>query len=159
MKYPFAPKSTTSLEPGHYWAVPLRSGRYAAGVVLAHAIRQEKRDSRLLCVGLLDWVGDAPPVSEDLASAPLVEYGFVHVRSIQRNGRDILGHLERSFELARELDFDRLAGAGISVWGLAVIHHRAELRWGDAAWVKAELARQWASLRRTSRTRTDEQRT
>ena len=145
MTFPFEPKSTKSLAPGQFWGVPLNAGRFAAGVVLADAIRAGKRDTRLICIGLLDWVGDAPPTGQDVMGAPLLEYGFAHVRSIQRDGKLILGQVERNWELEPQLDFDRLAGAGIPVWGLSVIHYTAERRWGDEAWVDAQFS-QWAPL-------------
>jgi hypothetical protein len=146
MKYPFRPKSTKHLEPGQFWGIPLRSGQYAAGVVLAHAARLGKRDTRLLCIGLLDWCGDAAPTAGDLAAAQVLEHGFAHVRSIQQHGGNILGELERDWGLEPELDFNRLAGSGIPVWGLAVVHYRAEQRWGDAEWVKGELNAQWKAM-------------
>lgn len=145
MKYPFEPKSTKSLAPGQFWGVPLNGGRFAAGVVLADAIRQGKRDTRLVCIGLLDWVGDALPTAQAVVGAPLLEYGFAHVRSIQRNGALILGQVERNWGVEQQLDFDRLAGSGISVWGLSVIHYAAERRWGDEAWVDAQFS-QWTAL-------------
>jgi hypothetical protein len=146
MKYPFEPKSTKNLAPGQFWGVPLRSGRFAAGVVLAHAIREGKRDTRLVCIGLLDWVGNAVPTSEDVVEASVLEHGFAHVRSIQRHGGAILGQVERNWPLEPEVSFDRLAGSGISVWGLSVIHYTAERLWGDEAWVKEELTGQWSRL-------------
>jgi hypothetical protein len=148
MKFPFEPKSTSNLAPGQYWCIPLRSGNFATGVVLAHAIRQGKRDSRLVCVGLLNWVGDAPATANDIADADLVDHGFAHVRSIQRNGSMILGKVEPHWGFEPELNFDRLAGGGISVWGLSFIHYQAELRWGDAVWVKAQLEAQWSQVRK-----------
>jgi hypothetical protein len=41
------------------------------------------------------------------------------------------------------LDFNRHAGAGISVWGLTVIRNKAELAWGDSEWVRKEVEACW----------------
>jgi len=151
VKFPFEPRSTKSLEPGHYWCISLRTGRFAAGVVVAHARRLAKRDTRLLCIGLLNWVGDKPPTPPALSSVDLLEYAFTHVRSIQQNGRFILGKVEPRWGVEQELDFGQLAGSVVPGWGLSFIHHRAEILWGDAAWVKAEISALCAGARGSTR--------
>lgn len=66
LPYPFEPRSSQDLERGHYWAVPLGDGRYAAGVMLAHGQRLGKRDRTRILVGLLDWVGPSLPSAADV---------------------------------------------------------------------------------------------
>jgi len=155
MKYPFEPRSTTSLQQGHYWCFELVNGRFASGVVLAHALRNGKIDSRLLCVGLLDWVGDAPATAEQLNDVPVRDRGFIHVRSIQQNGRIVLGRVNQDWEIPAVLDFSHQAGSGISVWGLAVIRNLAELTWGDSDWVRKKVEACWDANPKMKKRRID----
>lgn len=77
--------------PGQYWAVPLRGGRFAAGRVLQLRETEGRRDRRMFLAGLLRWIGDREPTSDDLAGAPLVACGHAHIATIQQTGGQLLG--------------------------------------------------------------------
>ena len=50
----------------------------------------------------MDWEGDEPPTAEAIAGRQVLAQGWAHVRSIQRNGRVILG--------CRDLGLDGIGG-------------------------------------------------
>ncbi|MED4229245.1 Imm26 family immunity protein [Neobacillus cucumis] len=52
VSYPFLPKSNTYLIPGQFWAIPLKSNKFACGRV----IEVSKEDKRGFLAGLMDWV-------------------------------------------------------------------------------------------------------
>jgi hypothetical protein len=91
MNYPFVPKSTTHLEPGQFWPIPLSNGRYGCGVVLAKLYWQGKLDSRIFFAGLLDWCGDVPPQSESIENCHLVTSGALHIKAIREIESEIMG--------------------------------------------------------------------
>lgn len=94
--YPFVPKSSAHLLPGHIWDVPLRDGRFACGVVVAVPAAQEAPhyaiNSRTFVAGLLDWVGDELPSPDMADDSQLLTWGFGHIKMIGENGGAILGH-------------------------------------------------------------------
>lgn len=93
---PFVPKSNVHLLPGDFWAIPLSDGRFAAGRVLA---RQAfgKSDRMGIVVGLLDYVGEAPPTSETIAGSRVVALAKSRFEAIAETGGEVLGN--RSLEL------------------------------------------------------------
>lgn len=103
--YPFEPKSNVYLRPGQFWGLPLSNGRWACGRVVAVKTEPDAYfpgNSRTFLAGLMDWEGDAPPTAEDLAGRSVVAQGWAHVRTIQQNGRAILGE--------RDLALDGITG-------------------------------------------------
>jgi hypothetical protein len=90
--YPFEPKSTRSLTPGDYWAVPLADGGFACGRVLQTEGDHLPTPTRTFFGGLHGWFGKSPPTSEDIAGAALVAFGIMHVRAIVRVGGRVLGN-------------------------------------------------------------------
>jgi hypothetical protein len=68
--YPFVPKSNRRPRPGQFWGIPLDDGRFAAGRVMA-VPAFGVTDRTGLVVGLMDWVGSAPPTEEDIAGRPV----------------------------------------------------------------------------------------
>jgi len=96
MKYPFQPKSTSYLRPGQFWAVPLASGKYACGRVLQINGSDIPSKNRAFFGGLLDWIGNQPPTSEDIAGRPLIAFGHMHIKAILTTGGVIIG--ERPLE-------------------------------------------------------------
>lgn len=92
--YPFAPKSNRWLEAGQFWAVPLSDGRFACGRVLDVPRQPDLHvpvARTLFLAGLLDWVGDAPPMGASIAGAGLLAQGFAHIKAITTTGGEILG--------------------------------------------------------------------
>ena len=59
-------------------------------------------DRRSFLAGLMNWDGDGPPTAEGLAGCELLAQGWAHVRTIQANGRLVLGQ--------RDLDLDGIRG-------------------------------------------------
>jgi hypothetical protein len=104
-KYPFEPKSNAHLRPGQFWGVPLGDGRWACGRVLAVKTESDAYfpgNSRTFLPAFMSWDGDQPPAAEAIAGRQVLAQGWAHVRSIQLNGRMILG--------CRDLGLDGIGG-------------------------------------------------
>jgi len=151
--YPFVPKSTAYLEPGHFWSIPLRNGGYACGRVLQLWTEAGRRNRRLFLAGLMDWSGGEPPTAEALAGRGVLDRGIVHVKTISENAGEVLGHRElaldgiepglfldaacatrvqRGFDPLRPFDPGRDAGLPVLVtWGFAVIKLLADHHLGS----------------------------
>lgn len=116
--FPFVPKSNAFLLPGHFWPIPLRDGRFAAGVVLNVPSRMVRSDfagsRRMVVIGLLDWSGPSMPDVRALNGVTLRECGDAHVRSIvlTSGGRGIIGRLDA---MPTELSY-LSHGGGPGVW-------------------------------------------
>lgn len=95
--YPLLPKSTRSLTPGDFWAVPLPGGRYACGRVIQVAGDRLVSPMRAFFGGLHDWVSDAPPTPSAIAGRSIVAWGVMHIKTITETGGEILGN--RSLDL------------------------------------------------------------
>lgn len=156
VKYPFVPKSTAYLEPGHFWSIPLDNGGFACGRVLQLEMIEGKRDRRMFLAGLLAWHGDSLPTEDSIAGAQLIDHGDVHIKAITENAGEVQGF--RCLELDRidvplTLDespgpgcclrrgFDRLGAATeeqqqrlpvFSTWGYGVIKDLAEMHFGNS---------------------------
>jgi hypothetical protein len=85
--YPFAPKSTASLRPGQFWALPLSDGTFGAGRV----IEVEPASRQSFLAGVLDWHGASPPTTDDIAGAACLAQGVAHTNSIVQAGGVLLG--------------------------------------------------------------------
>lgn len=122
MKYPIKPKSTSKMEQGQFWPVPIGGGRFSCGVVLALvATNSGKKDSRTFLAGLLDWVGDMPPSAEKLDECAVLDKGFAHIKTITETGGELLGKLEINLgfpEVVSETD-------SINTWGYNSIAKKA----------------------------------
>ncbi len=94
MKYPFTPKSTSYIEPGQIWAIPLSNGKYACGVVLAKLIFQGKIESRSFYAGLLDWCSSKPPEPTSLNKNSFIKKGALHVKAISNVNSAIIGKVD-----------------------------------------------------------------
>lgn len=153
--YPFEPKSTSKLCPGHYWTVPFSNGRYACGRVLQVGIPELMPKTRAFFGGLHDWTSDSPPTPDAISGSGFVEYGVMHVRAIQHTGGEVLGMLSLDEEraemptlmscgggpgtqilsgckpvrLAKKTEWGKLPV--ISYWGYGFIQELAEYRWGS----------------------------
>lgn len=91
-KYPFIPKSTAYLKPGHFWSIPLKNGGFACGRVVELAIGENgKQHSRMFLAGWMDWTSDEPPTVESLADCKFIKQGEVHIKTITANNGEILG--------------------------------------------------------------------
>jgi hypothetical protein len=107
-KLPFLPKSTAHLRPGHFWDIPLSSGRFACGRVLFTAatpgVSERFRNGplRSFVGGVLDWSGDELPDSDAIAGCSLIDWGQLHVVGLADAGCQIRGW--------RDLDLDGLRG-------------------------------------------------
>jgi hypothetical protein len=93
-KYPFEPRSNAHLVPGQFWGVPLSDGRWACGRVLGVKTESDAYfpgNSRTFLAALMSWDSDEPPAAGAIAGRQVLAQGWAHVRTIQRNGRVILG--------------------------------------------------------------------
>jgi len=100
VRYPFAPKSTTGLRPGDFWAVPRTDGWYGCGRVLQVDGDQLVSPRRSFFGGLLDWVQRERPTSESIAGAGLLDSGIMHIKAILTTGGEVIEN--------RPLDLDGL---------------------------------------------------
>lgn len=106
INYPFVPKSTASMRPGQFWQIPLSNGCFACGRVLqlpgpkaANSSGERSRNGEcqaagsrtMFYAGLMSWCGDQLPTAESIARHSLLDQGSVHLRTILRNGGEILG--------------------------------------------------------------------
>jgi hypothetical protein len=91
-QFPYVPKSTRGLQFGDFWAIPLDSGDFACGRVLAFDHSTGKQDLRGFLAGLLDWVSTSPPTFDSIAGARTVIQGGAHIRTILATGGTILGN-------------------------------------------------------------------
>ena len=122
---PFAPKSNVHLLPGDFWALPLSDGRFAAGRVLAHQAFGPT-DRVGVIVGLLDWVGSAPPTTDDIAGARVLAWGLTRVQAISNSGGVVLGNRPLVEDGLEEICLTNAVGERSSVWGWKTILNRAE---------------------------------
>ncbi|WP_433116577.1 hypothetical protein [Micromonospora sp. CA-246542] len=125
-RYPFVPRSNRNLRAGQYWALPLRNRRFACGRVMA-VPAFGPRDRVGVVVGLMDWLGQEPPTSEQIAGRPVLEQAKSRFEAITNAGGEVLG--------IRPLDLDGLVaddpdtlhiGAVHRVWGWRTITNLAE---------------------------------
>src|SRR5664279_5592762 len=95
--YPFRPRSTALLKAGQYWIVPLKSGCFACGVVIARLRKEEKINQRLFLAGLLDWTSDKLPADDDLKGRRIKAQGYAHIKAITETGGEICGEVAPSW--------------------------------------------------------------
>ena len=91
VSYPFKPKSTAKLERGQFWAIPLTNGKYCCGIVLHLLQTAGKKEQRTFHAGLVDWVGNIPPTTNDINGREILETGATHIKTITEVGSEILG--------------------------------------------------------------------
>lgn len=97
IQYPFVPKSTSSLIPGHYWALPLSDGSYGCGRVIQLKAPAMTGARVSFLAAVLDWHSRGAPSSESIAGATCLAQGHVHIKAITEIGGLVLGH--RGLEL------------------------------------------------------------
>lgn len=129
--YPFRPKSTASLEPGQFWAVPLRGGYFGCGRVLQLRCSQLGKTRTSFFGGLQDWIGDDPPTSASIAGTGIGRFGAMHLKAITEVGGEILGHrpLELDGFALPELNSAYSLGANVLI-GADIVRVAREDEWG-----------------------------
>lgn len=130
--FPFEPRTTASVRPGDFWAIPTRRGGwYCCGRVLATGSAGSLGRRTALVVGLMDWCEPHPPTADALAGAVVTDHGATHVRTVRETGGPLLGH--RPLESDGGLDA-LLAGRPVHDdlvgWGYASIEVRAHALFG-----------------------------
>lgn len=110
------PKSTTPLERGDFWAIPLKDGSFGAGCVVGRALAGGKVQSRIFIAGVVAWHGTSPPEAEQLFGRRVVEHAFAHIKAITESGGQILGrtHLQLR-EVPAEAD-----SLSLPAWGFGL---------------------------------------
>lgn len=91
------PKSARDLKPGQFWGIRLDDGRYGCGRVLQVGGDRLPTPRVSFFGGLMNWVGERPPTDTEIANAPVLAFGVMHLRAITRVGTGVLG--ERALEL------------------------------------------------------------
>ena len=119
--YPFIPKSTSRLERGQFWAIPLADGSFGAGcVVRRHYARDQypkgKASSRTFIAGVVAWHGDTQPTAQALDGCALFRHAFAHIKVITSSGGQILGQAALAFSGAPEA----ASALSMSTWGFNV---------------------------------------
>jgi hypothetical protein len=157
--YPFRPKSSASLAPGQFWAVPLAGGHYACGRVLQLGGSEVPIKTRAFFGGLQDWIGDDPPTHVSIAGTRIARFGVMHVKAITETGGEILGlrPLELDGIELPELHSAMSLGAKL-LCGADAVRVARQDEWGTrpvlAYWAYGfieELAEQLAAIRSTKR--------
>lgn len=120
--YPFIPKSTSFLEQGQFWAIPLGDGSFSCGVVISRVTNNGKIDSRLFLAGLLNWHSKVPPKTTDLTHCGVIESAYTHIKAITETGGHVLGVAAPQIRapIAQEHT------DSISTWGYNFIVKKAE---------------------------------
>jgi hypothetical protein len=152
--YPFVPKSTAYIEPGHFWSIGLAKGGYACGRVIQLKMENGRRDSRTFLAGLMDWCGEEVPTAESIAGCAVIKQGQVHIKTIKDNASEICGfrdlvldgiepqlfrdaddatYVQQGFDRLRPFDRSKDAELPIfSTWGFGVIKLLAEKHFGSS---------------------------
>jgi len=91
IEYPYQPKSTSYIEQGQYWSLPLDGGGFGCGVVIAKVANHGNIDSREFLAGLLDWFGESEPTIGQIENTSILEKGYAHIKTITETGGLILG--------------------------------------------------------------------
>ena len=89
--FPFVPKSTTPLQRGQFWSIPLVDGRFGADCVLGEHLKDGKPSTRIFLAGVVRWIGTRPPTASDLAGCDVLRFGFAHILTVTTTGGSILG--------------------------------------------------------------------
>ncbi len=159
--YPFVPRSTSFLRAGQFWAIPLASGRFACGRVLA--VPEPGTDDllppgrRMFMAALMDWSSSEAPTEDAIAGAGVIANGMAHIKTIHATGGEILGFRDLALDDTRGLptvshrmggtvyvyegatrlrpatDDERETLPVRSTWGFQVIKRLAEHWFGDNA--------------------------
>jgi hypothetical protein len=98
--YPFVPRSTATLLPGQFWAIPLSDGSFGCGRVIELKAGEEVGAKRLFLAGVMDWHAEKAPTFDSIAGAQCLAQGHAHLKVITESGGAILGH--------RPLELDRI---------------------------------------------------
>ena len=90
--YPFVPRSTTALQPGQFWAIPLSDGSFGCGRVIELKSPGSSGARTSFLAAVLDWHSDHPPSFDSIAGAKCLNQGQAHLKVITESGGCILGH-------------------------------------------------------------------
>ena len=126
--YPFVPKSNRQLQAGQFWAIPLPSGRFGCGRVMAVKAFGES-DRVGFVAGLMDWHARELPTESDLANMKLLAQGKTRYEAISKSGwlGQVLGDRPLSAEGLVALDpDDGRVGARFQLWGWNALPALAE---------------------------------
>lgn len=92
IRYPFMPRSTSSLVPGQFWAIPLRDGSFGCGRVIETQAQGGIGSRVIFLAAVLDWHSTVPPTLDSIAGAKCLDQGKLHLKAITEEGGCILGH-------------------------------------------------------------------
>ncbi|HDR4907981.1 TPA: hypothetical protein QCR48_004474 [Bacillus cereus] len=95
INYPFKPKLNRYLVPGQFWTIPLDNSKFACGRV----IETDPNSRRGFLAGLMDWIGDSPPMAENLKGCKTLIQIDVHIKTIHETALDGFISGYRSLEL------------------------------------------------------------
>lgn len=139
MFFPFEPRSTAYLRQGQYWSFQLSNGHFVCGIVLARTTSDGKLNRSLFLGGLLNWSGASLPTPSNLKSTGVLQSGFMHIRAIQRNGGEVQGELNETWDVESGVESTGLTTNGPPIWGYAYIRALAEKHFGDRTWSDKQL--------------------
>jgi hypothetical protein len=147
--YPFTPRSTSDLQPGQFWAVPLSNGFFTCGRVIELPPRGNPGSRISFLAGLLDWCERKPPDFDSIEGAKCFEQGVAHIKAITEHGGEILGirqlsldqiepflfrdqvvlqgsHIQLGYQRVRRATSSDISLPVISTWGYNVVRVLAE---------------------------------
>jgi hypothetical protein len=120
-QFPFTPKSSSSLQSGDYWAVPLLDGSFACGRVIRFLPANLPGTRVGFVGGLMNWHGRHAPKVSDLAGCGVCEFGRMHILAITTSGGAVIGNLPLTPEELELVD----SGVRVGAWGYGYIVARA----------------------------------
>ena len=103
--YPFVPRSTATLLPGQFWAIPLSDGSFACGRVIELKAADQVGARRLFLAGVMDWHGEEAPTFDSIAGTQCLAQGNAHLKVITENGGAIIGHRPLELDHITPWDF------------------------------------------------------
>lgn len=114
--FPFAPRSTASLEVGDLIGVPCESSGWAC-LQVTDVLRHGPGSKTTFVAGVLPWRGENPPTRDSTSGLPVVEQGLVPIELFTEGGLEVHdeGALVGSGLDSNLRDFQ--VGARHSVWG------------------------------------------
>ena len=123
--FPFAPRSTTSLELGDLIAVPCEPSGWACLQVI-DLVRSGPGARTTFVAGVLPWRGSEPPTRQTVAGLSATEHGLVHLDVFSKGGLLVIdqGQITTSGLPSNFRDLD--VGRHHKVWGWKTAVRRAQ---------------------------------
>lgn len=87
--FPFSPRSATGLEVGDLIAVPREDGRWGC-LQVTDLTRRGTGSRTTLVVGVLPWVGEQPPTSQEVSGVSVTEQALTGIEIFTQGGLEVV---------------------------------------------------------------------